>query len=258
MLGLACSEQRPGEREERVGIVDADRAHRQGAASRWPPSTGSTIPVTNAVRQQEPDRRGDLFGRTDASCGERVRQPVEHRIAILGGHPVPGRRRDDARRDGVDAHGRELDRERADEGLEGAVHGRRRGAAAHRRRCCDARDEDDRLPNLRSLDGRERSPELRLEGRARGRQVDRLGRPAGPCDGREDEMVDRAERGEGLAHGRLVRDVEGDSLGVDVGALGLAAEDHDVPAGVDREPRRSQADARRASDECRSHRPIIA
>ena len=31
-------------------------------------------------------------------------------------------------------------------------------------------------------------------------------------------MVDRAERGEGLAHGRFVRNVEGDSLGVDVGA----------------------------------------
>ena len=71
-------------------------------------------------------------------------------------------------------------------------------------------------------------------------------------------MVDRAERGERLAHGRLVSDIEGDALRVDVGALGIAAEDHDVPAGVDREPRRCQADAGRASDESRSHAAIIA
>ena len=45
----------------------------------------------------------------------------------------------------------------------------------------------------------------------------------------------------------------GDALRVDVGALGVAAEDHDVPAGLDREPRGCEADARRASDECRSH-----
>ena len=79
VLRLACSEERPDEREERVGVVDADRAHRQGAASRWPPSTGRTIPVTNAVRQQEPDRRGRSLGRTDASGGERAGEPVEHR-----------------------------------------------------------------------------------------------------------------------------------------------------------------------------------
>ena len=71
-------------------------------------------------------------------------------------------------------------------------------------------------------------------------------------------MVERAERGERLAHGRFVRDVEGDPLGIDVGALGIAAEDHDVPAGVDRKPRGCEADAGRASDECRSHAAIIA
>ena len=71
-------------------------------------------------------------------------------------------------------------------------------------------------------------------------------------------MIDRAERGERLAHGRLVCHVEGDALRVDVGALGIAAEDHDVPPGVDGEPRRRQADAGRAPDECRPHAAIIA
>ena len=45
-------------------------------------------------------------------------------------------------------------------------------------------------------------------------------------------MVDRPDGGERLAHRRLVCDIEGDALGVDVGALGISAEDHDVPAGV--------------------------
>ena len=52
-------------------------------------------------------------------------------------------------------------------------------------------------------------------------------------------MVDRAERAECLADSGLVRDVERDPLGVDVGPLRVAADDDDVPAG--RRARRAAA-----------------
>ena len=164
VLGLVRLQERPGERDERVGFVDAYRTHRQGAASRWPPSTGRTIPVTKEFVRTSQISRRQVVGRSDASCGKGAREPVEHCRTILGGHAVPGGSSDDARRDGVDANRRQLDRKGADERLEGAVHGGRCGAAAHRRRSGDTRDEDDRLAYLSSLDGRERSPELGLEG----------------------------------------------------------------------------------------------
>ena len=58
-----------------------------------------------------------------------------------------------------------------------------------------------------------------LEGPPRRVEVERPGGAARACDGGEDEVVDRAERAEGLPDSRLVGDVERDALGVDVGPL---------------------------------------
>ena len=188
---------------------------RQGAASRWPPSTGSTTPVTNSFVSSIQIAGGHVVGGADPAGGQRAGETVEHRLPVLGGHRVPRRRGDDPGRDRVHADRRELDGERAHERLDGAVDAAGRRSAAHRRHCGDAGDEHDRTADVGGLDCGERPPQLRLESAAGRVEVELTSpgrRRVRPVENTRWSIG--AERRRTSADGGRVRDVDGDALAV--------------------------------------------
>ena len=211
--------------------------------------------VHATVREQEVDRV-DHVTRRRQSAARRSLLDVLDRVELV----APGRAvGNDAGMDRVEAHGRELHGQRADQAADRAVHGRDRGGPGVRPLACEAAEQHGRRARTHARIQRVRdlgvADQLHRHDAPRARDVVLASAVVIALDSDEREIVDVLEAFERLLDPLRLGYVEGDAARVAADFFGdarrtfsVAPRNHDLRAAIGVELRDRKADAARAAD----------